>query len=174
MPPISTIGFGLLLHGVDTGTCDLIRYEVAIECNTRVVEHKFAHVCLIPEEYMSDVVYDASVKGIASMLHSGHHVALERVSSILSYITHGIIEPCKATISKFIKEFAVKSLPEYVAVLKKSLDPSVKYTDATHITVNGHRAYIRNISTNTSVLYEFLPKNTQAQSLAGGAVHRKR
>lgn len=136
----------------------IIRYEVAIECNTRVIEHKFAHICLIPEEYMSDVVYDASVKGIASMLHAGHHVALERVSSILSCITHGIIEPCKATISKFIKEFAIKSLPEYVAVLGKSLDPTVKYTDATHITVNGNRAYIRNISTDTSVLYEFLPK----------------
>lgn len=136
----------------------IVRYEVAIECSTRIIEHKFAHICLVPEEYMSDVVYDASVKGIASMLHAGHHIALDRVSSILSYITHGIIEPCKATISKFIKEFAIKSLPEYVAVLEKSLDPSVKYTDATYIMVNGIIAYIRNISTDTSVLYEFLPK----------------
>ncbi len=96
---------------------------------------------LVPDEYISDVVYGASIKSIASMLHAGHHVALDRVSSILSYITHGMMEPSKGTIYKFIKEFARKNLPEFVAVLGKSLDSSVKYTDGTYITVNGNRSY---------------------------------
>ena len=136
----------------------IVRYELAIETSTKIIEHRFADICLVPDEYISDVVYGASVKSIASMLYAGHHVALDRVSSILSYMTHGMIEPSKGTIYKFIKEFARKSLPEFVAVLGKSLDSSTKYTDGTYITVNGSRSYIRNISTSTSVLYEFLPK----------------
>ena len=143
----------------------VVRYELALEVATKVIEQRFASIYLVPERYNSDVVYDASVKGIASMLHAGHHVALDRVSSILSYLTKGIIAPVKGTISNFMKEFARKSLPEYVAVLGKSLDESVKYTDGTYITVNGNRAYIRNISTGTSVLYEFLPqKNLKSLS----------
>ena len=38
-----------------------------------------------------------------------------------SKITHGMIEPSKGTTYKFIKEFARKSLPEFVAVLRKIL-----------------------------------------------------
>ena len=153
------VSHDIVYHGHAQNPDDyVVRYELALEVATKVIEHRFASIYLVPEGYNSDVVYDASVKGIASMLHAGHHVALDRVSSILSYLTKGIIAPVKGTLFNFMKEFARKSQPEFAAVLEKSLDESVKYTDGTYITVNGNRAYIRNISTGTSVLYEFLLK----------------
>ena len=155
------VSHDIVYHGYAQNPEDyIIRYELAVDVSTKVIEHRFASIYLVPERYHSDVVYDASVKGIATMLHAGHHVALDRVSSILSYLTKGIIDPVKGTISNFMKEFSRKSLPEFVAVLGKSLDESVKYTDGTYITVNGQRSYIRNISTGTSVFYEFLPKKS--------------
>ena len=78
------VSHDIVYHGYAQNLEDyIIRYELAVDVSTKVIEHRFASIYLVPERYHSDVVYDASVKGIATMLHAGHHVALDRVSSIL-------------------------------------------------------------------------------------------
>ena len=40
----------------------IVRYELAIETSAKIIEHRFADIFLVPDEYISDVVYGASIK----------------------------------------------------------------------------------------------------------------
>ena len=150
-------------HGVLSSKDDyVVRYELTLECVPKVVEHRFSRFCVIPTEYNSGVVYGSNVKDLATLLHAAHHVSLDRVSSILSHITNGLVAPSKGTIYRFLEEFAHKSLPEYISILGKSINAPIIYTDGTHITVNGKRGNVRNVSTQNTVFYEFLPTKSKA------------
>lgn len=50
----------IVLHGhISASDKCIVRYELAIETSAKIIEHRFANICFVPDEYISDVVYDA-------------------------------------------------------------------------------------------------------------------
>ena len=107
----------------------------------------------IPAEYRSDVTYGANVKALAVSLYSEGVMSNDRIASFLNSVGNGELNLSEGSIYDFCKKMENVSVTSIINLEKEQLNQKVVATDATTVTVNGKLNYIRNFSTDNSVIY---------------------
>lgn len=110
-------------------------------------------VLRIPTEYRSDVTYGANVKALAVSLYSEGVMSNDRIASFLNSVGNGELNLSEGSIYDFCKKMENVSVTSIINLEKEQLNQKVVATDATTVTVNGKLNYIRNFSTDNSVIY---------------------
>lgn len=107
----------------------------------------------IPAQYRSDVTYGENVKALAVTLYSEGVMSNDRIAAFLNSSSEDILELSEGSIYGFCKKFADNSKASVSALENNLLNNTVVATDATTVSVNGKQSYIRNFSTNETVVY---------------------
>lgn len=107
----------------------------------------------IPPEYRSDVAYGANVKTLAIALYCEGVMANDRIAAFLNAASGDVLELSDGSIYGFCKKFAQNSAESIRNLEGSLLNQPVVATDATTVTVNGKLNYIRNFSTEETVVY---------------------
>ena len=118
---------------------------------------------VIPPELRSDVTYGLGIKALTTLLFGQHIVAIDRIGELFSTLTGGRIHPSPGSIYTFCQTFSRACEPEITSIKQKLLASGKIYTDATNVSTNGHRSYIRNFSTVEAVLYVAMHRKTLAE-----------
>ena len=107
----------------------------------------------IPPEYRSDVTYGSTVKALAVSLYSEGVMSNDRISSFLNATSQGELRLSEGAVYGFCKKLGKLSVASIAGLETELLNQKVVATDATIVTVNGSQNYIRNFSTENSVVY---------------------
>ncbi len=107
----------------------------------------------IPAQYRSDVTYGENVKALAVMLYGEGVMANDRIATFLNSASGDVLELSEGSIYGFCKKLALNSMESIAHLESTLLNQPVVATDATTVTVNGGQNYIRNFSTNETVVY---------------------
>ncbi len=113
---------------------------------------------VIPKEYQSDVIYGPLVKSITVDLYSEGAVSNDRICEFINAISGDKLNLSVGSIYGFCHSFAKKSTDSISQIREELLNAKTVYTDSTSITINGKQAYIRNQSTDKTVLYSPMEK----------------
>ena len=153
--------------GKDNGGRYIVKYVVDIKVVPVVTEIRIhpdtnSKVIILPE-LRSDVTYGLGIKALTVLLFGQHIVAIDRIGELFSTLTGGRIHPSPGSIYKFCQTFSGACEPEIAFIKQKLLASRKMYTDATNVTTNGHRSYIRNFSTAEAVLYVAMQRKTLAE-----------
>ena len=153
--------------GKDNGSHYIVKYVVDIKVVPVVTEiriHPDANSkVVIPPELRSDVTYGVGIQALTILLFGQHIVAIDRIGELFSTLTGGRIHPSPGSIYTFCQTFSGACEPEITSIKQKLLASGKIYTDATNVTTNGHRSYIRNFSTVKTVLYVAMQRKTLAE-----------
>lgn len=114
----------------------------------------------IPEEYRSDVTYGANVKALAISLYSEGVMSNDRIAAFLNAAGKDELGLCVGSVYGFCKKFARQAGTSILHLENELLNQSVVATDATTVTVNGRQNYVRNFSTENTVIYYAMQKKT--------------
>ena len=153
--------------GQDNGGHYVERYVIDIKTSIVVTEVRI-HAnengqFVIPPELRSSVTYGPRIKGLSVLLFGQHVVAIDRIGELISALTGGRIHPSPGTIYKFCQEFSAACEVEIAFIMQSLLLAAIIYTDATCVSKNGYRSYIRNFSTALEVLYVPMSRKTLAE-----------
>lgn len=107
----------------------------------------------IPPEYRSDVTYGEHVRALAVALYSEGVMSNDRIASFLNAAGNGELGLSTGSVYGFCRKFAEISGPSIQNLEEELLNQNVVATDATTVTVNGKQNYIRNFSSEDSVVY---------------------
>lgn len=147
---IQTIGNPICGRYICKYVVDLKTEAVITEVRIYADEHgKFS----IPPEYRSDVTYGENVKALAVSLYSEGVMANDRIAAFLNAASGDVLELSNGSIYGFCKKFAQNSAESIQNLESDLLNHPVVATDATTVTVNGKQNYIRNFSTEGTVVY---------------------
>ena len=153
--------------GKDNGGHYVVRYVVDIKTLTVVTEVRIHSnekgQFVVPPELRSSVTYGPGIKGLSVLLFGQHVVAIDRIGELISALTGGQLHPSPGTIYKFCQEFSAACELEIAFIMQSLLLAAIIYTDATCVSKNGYRSYIRNFSTAQEVLYVPMPRKTLAE-----------
>ena len=153
--------------GEDDGGHYIVKYVIDIKTSTVVTEVRIHSnengQFLVPPELRSGVTYGPGIKGLSVLLFGQHVVAIDRIGELISALTGGRIHPSPGTIYKFCQEFGAACELEIASIMQSLLLAAIIYTDATCMSKNGYRSYIRNFSTAQEVLYVPMPRKTLAE-----------
>lgn len=154
---------GLFQHQIqEIGTPDptrayVTRYKLDLDIQTVATEiriyaeedGKFR----IPDSLKADVTYGESIKAIAAFLYSEGVVANDRICTFLNSISGDSLNISTGTIYNACRTFSQKCSKQCSLIEEDLLNAKEICTDATTVTTNGKQTYIRNFSTENSVLY---------------------
>ena len=134
------------------------RYRIDLEVKATATEMRFYadengkfH---IPEELRrSMVVYGPYVKAMAAQLYSEGVMANDRICEFLNSISGDSLEISEGSVYNFCREFSNRCIPETTAIEDDLLNEDVLCTDATVMTTDKKQTYIRNVSSERSVIY---------------------
>ena len=115
---------------------------------------------IIPEEYRGGVTYGPRVKSLAVMLYSEGVMANGRIADFLNAAGGDSLGLSDGSIYHFCSDFSRKAGESIRHLEEEQLSAPVVATDATAMTVNGKLCYIRNFSTDRTVLYKAMAKKT--------------
>lgn len=107
----------------------------------------------VPDDLKAEVSYGPAVKSMISYLYSEGVVSNGRIREFINAISGDTLTVSEGMVYHTCRQFSElcrKSLP---AIEENLLNSKVLCTDATVMTVDGARAYIRNISNSRSVYY---------------------
>lgn len=107
----------------------------------------------VPEEYRSEVTYGPNVRAIAACLYSEGVMSNDRICAFVNSISGDGLEMSEGTVYGICRQFSEICKVEEKAITSDLLNSHVLCTDATYMTQDGMRAYIRNISSPQSVIY---------------------
>ena len=108
----------------------------------------------IPEELLrSQVIYGPNIKAMAAQLYIEGVVANDRICAFINSISGDNLEISEGSIYNFCREFSSRCVPEYKKIEEDLLNQAVLCTDATVVTLNKKQSYIRNVSSERSVVY---------------------
>jgi len=107
----------------------------------------------VPEEYRSEVTYGPNVRAIAACLYSEGVMSNDRICAFINSISGDSLEMSEGTVYGICRQFSEICKGEEKAISSDLLNSRVLCTDATYMTQDGMRAYIRNISNPQSVIY---------------------
>lgn len=111
----------------------------------------------VPKEYSSDVTYGSHIRAMISCLYSEGVVSNDRICSFINSITDDALSISEGTVYHICSRFSNLCEREREAVSGNLQSSPVLCTDATHMSCDGKRAYIRNFSNDNSVLYVAMP-----------------
>lgn len=109
------------------------------------------------------VAYGNNLRSIAIDLYYEGVVSLDRTCNFLNNITKNQLSLSIGSVSNFITSFIAKAQPSLEHIKQDLLKSPIIYTDGTNVSVNGLQQYIRNQSTERSVLYNSLTKKNLAE-----------
>jgi len=118
----------------------------------------------IPVEYHSDVTYGANVKALVVALYSEGVMSNDRISAFLNAASNDELGLSDGSVYGFCKSLAKKAGVSIGHLEDDQLNQTVVSTDATVVTVNREQNYIRNFSTEKTVIYRAL-KNKSLDAL---------
>ena len=126
----------------------------------------------IPGRYRSDVTYGENVKALAAALYGEGVMANDRIAAFLNSASGDVLELSEGSIYGFCKKLAGNA-GESIAHLESSLlNQPVVATDAATVTVNGRQNYIRNFSTDETVVYQAMDSKSIASLEEAGFLSR--
>lgn len=114
----------------------------------------------IPQEYRSDVTYGENVKALAVALYSEGVMANDRIAAFLNTASGNELGLSSGSVYGFCKRFSDNAKISILHLEEEMLNENVVATDATTATVNGTQNYIRNFSTEMTVVFHALKKKT--------------
>lgn len=107
----------------------------------------------IPPECRSQVTYGPNVRAMAACLYSEGVMSNDRICAFINSVSGDSLEMSEGTVYGICRQFSSLCKEEEKTITSDLLNSRVLCTDATHMTQNGMRAYIRNISSPQSVIY---------------------
>ena len=162
---IKTIGTASTEHYVTKYVVDLKAETVVTEVRIYADEQgKFN----IPRQYRSDVTYGENVKALAAALYGEGVMANDRIAAFLNSASGDILELSEGSIYGFCKKLASNSAESIARLENSLLNQTVVATDATTVTVNGEQNYIRNFSTDETVVYHAMNSKSIASLMEVG------
>lgn len=131
---------------------EVIEYEAVEYKNIKTGKKLHA---AFPKDMVNDVTYDASVKAIASILHSHGNMSYDKVKEILCDLSNGMLDISKGTLANLEKEFSKKSKEEREKIIENMLNSDYIHIDGTTVRVNGKlEAILITTSPNGTILYQ--------------------
>ncbi len=152
---------GLYIHRVEEigtpGRNYVTRYRLDLEVNTVATEIRIyadeAGKFHIPPELKGDVSYGENIQAIAAFLYSEGVVANDRICTFINSLSGDSLDISEGSIYNFCSSFGEKC-SQICSIIEDDLMNSAEIcTDATTISTDGKQTYIRNFSTENSVLY---------------------
>ena len=139
------------------GRAYVSRYRLDLEIKTVATEiriyadekGKYA----IPNEMKAEVFYGKTVRAISAFLYSEGVVANDRICSFLNSLSGDSLHISTGSIYEFCRKFENACERVVPQIEEEILNAPVICTDATTISVNGVQTYIRNFSTEYTVVY---------------------
>ena len=133
------------------------KYVIDIEVRTvaqeiRIHEDADGHI-RVPDEYRSDVTYGDTLKAVSAYLYSQGVMSNDNIQEFLNALSNGALDLSEGSIYNFISSFAGKCAPDIAKIVSALLKAPVMYTDATQVSLDGGKSYIRNQNTESEVLY---------------------
>lgn len=114
----------------------------------------------IPKEYRSDVTYGPNVKALAVSLYSEGVMSNDRIAAFLNAAGNEELGLSAGSVYGFCKKLAARAQADILQLENELLNRGVVATDATTVTVNGSLNYVRNFSTENTVVYHAMQKKT--------------
>ena len=136
---------------------DLITVPVITEI--RIYPDEKGHFS-IPSQYHSDVIYGENVKSLAVALYSEGVMSNDRIAAFLNAASNGELGLSEGSVYGFCKKFAGNAETSIQHLENELMNENVVATDATTVTVNGEQNYIRNFSTEKTVVYNAMTSKT--------------
>lgn len=144
----------------------IVRYVLDFDINVTATEIRiYANEegkYQIPAAFRADVTYGSEIRSMISCLYSEGVVSNDRICGFINSISGGALEMSEGCVYGICRQFSDFCAEEVKKIEEHLLDHSVACTDATYMTVNGKRAYIRNISTDDEVRYYAMCSKTLA------------
>lgn len=107
----------------------------------------------IPAGLKGEVTYGKGIKAVTAYLYSEGVVSNDRICMFVNSLSGGSLKLSEGSVYHFCREFGNKCAQAYDAIEKELLNSPEICTDATTVSTNGKQTYIRNFSTERSVLY---------------------
>lgn len=107
----------------------------------------------IPAQYRSDVTYGSNVKALSAAFYSEGVMSNDRIAAFLNAASGDVLELSEGSIYGFCRKMGQASAQSIRNLENGLLNRAVVATDATAVTVNGKQNYIRNFSTDETVVY---------------------
>lgn len=107
----------------------------------------------IPAQYRSDVVYGEEVKAMAVSLYSEGVMSNDRIASFLNAVSNNNLGLSEGSVYGFCKKMSELSEYSILHLEEDLLNQNYVATDATTVMVNGEQNYVRNFSTDKTVVY---------------------
>lgn len=104
-------------------------------------------------ELKGDVSYGESIKAVAAFLYSEGVVANDRICTFINSLSGDSLDISEGSIYNFCRSFGSKCSQACSVIENSLLNAEEICTDATTVSTNGKQTYIRNFSTESSVLY---------------------
>lgn len=152
---------GKLLHrveeiGTPTGNYT-VRYRLDLEVQAvateiRIYQDKDGKYP-VPDSLKAEVSYGPYVKSIISFLYSEGVVSNSRICEFINAISGDSLRISEGTVYHACRRFSELCAGSLPSIEENLLNSKVLCTDATTMTADGARAYIRNISSPWSVRY---------------------
>ena len=142
------------------------KYEIDVDIRTVITEYRYYAdengKVSIPEKHRSDVTYGNGIRALAVELYSVGVVSNERICDIVKALSGNKLSVSQGTVYHFIRAFSDLAAPVTKKFGDMLLNKRVLCTDATVITNNGRINWVRNVSSQDSVVYFAMEKKNLA------------
>lgn len=130
-----------------------VKYTIGTKTMVVIKEYRYYDNAEIPVEHYSDVTYDSSLKTLAAYLYGECNMATDKIKTLFSDMSNGMINISEGSAYNFCREFADKAEISIEQLITDLLNGEVLYTDATYTKENGKETYVRNASNEDTVVY---------------------
>lgn len=152
---------GIYEHRMETfgvpGRKYITRYRLDIDVKTVATEIRIyaddSGKFRVPDELRADVSYGKNIKAIAAFLYSEGVVANDRICTFINSLSGDALSLSTGSVYGFCRKFAGSCSTVCKQIEQGLLNAHEICTDATPVRTNGKQTYIRNFSTEKSVLY---------------------
>lgn len=120
----------------------------------------------VPSDLRTEVTYGKNVKAMAAHLYSEGVMSNDRICDFINSMTGGALSISTGSVYNACRRFSELCRGEMAAVEGSLANSEVLCTDATVVSNNGKKAYIRNFSNGESVIYVGMD-NKKLETLRG-------
>ena len=146
------IAEGAYLHRTIADENVYSKYVVDLEINVVAYENMYSK--------RNFVSFGPLIRSLAVDLYAEGAVSFNRITSLLNNLTSGTLDISIGAVYGFVSDFARLCRSSLAHIEQDLLKSPAIYTDSTNVNMNGLQQYIRNYSTEHSVLYRSLAKKS--------------
>lgn len=133
------------------------RYKLDLDIRATATEYRIYAdkdgKFIIPDDLKGDVVYGESIKSIIAFLYSEGVVSNDRITTFVNSISGDLLCISAGTVYNTCTSFSTKCVDVCEKIEDDLLNAHEICTDGTVVSTDGRQTYIRNFSTEQSVLY---------------------